>query len=154
MKQKQPLYHFKCGILMKIVLSVSLLSAVIFAIFNLYVVIFANDILKSPSDTSGLLSKLIFIREKVVLNLTNDGKILYLLSFLFSLTLIFGVWRMWKGRIWGLLFYFVSKSALVLMPLLLLRGGYAGSGDIMFALFFICFYSIYIYQHKYKLNAI
>lgn len=136
---------------MKVVLSVSLLSAVVFTLFNIYISFYANSI-RSIEDNSWLATRLFFIREGIVTNLNNGGRGLYVLSVFFSLTLIYGAIRMWIGRIWGLLFYSASKIALVVLPILFLGEGGIGSGDVMLALFFLLFYSIYILTHKLKLE--
>ncbi|MDR0790632.1 MAG: hypothetical protein LBO06_07535 [Bacteroidales bacterium] len=151
MSLKHPKYHFKCGWQMKVVLSVSLLSAVVFTLFNIYISFYANSI-RSIEDNSWLATRLFFIREGIVTNLNNGGRGLYVLSVFFSLTLIYGAIRMWIGRIWGLLFYSASKIALVVLPILFLGEGGIGSGDVMLALFFLLFYSIYILTHKLKLE--
>jgi hypothetical protein len=152
MQLKRPKYHFKCGWQMKIVLSATILSAVIFLAFNLYIVACADGIEQNVEGSWWLGKWLFFIRESIVANLKNGGRMLYVLSAICSLTLLWGAVRMWMGRIWGLVFYSASKIALITMPMLFVGEGSVASGDIMLAMFFLIFYSIYIMNHKMRLE--
>jgi hypothetical protein len=114
------------------------------------VIFTANEIIKGINDSSWLANRLYFIGESVYQDIKSNGQTLYWVMFLLSCILLFGALRMWIGRIWGLLFYSVSKLALIILPLWLLNGELVASGDVMLALFFLMFYSIYIYRHKFK----
>jgi len=92
------------------------------------------------------------VRENIITNLNDGGLILYWISAGLCLTLMFGAVRMWAGRIWGLLFYAVSKIALVILPIVFYGKRGVASGDLMLALFLLTFYVIYIYVHKYKIE--
>ncbi|MDR1724778.1 MAG: hypothetical protein LBR28_00080 [Bacteroidales bacterium] len=152
MKWNNSKYGFKCGLLMKTVIFISIASSLIFALFNIYVTVNVEDILQMDNNKSFIVTKLYFIFESIKESLKNGGQVLYLLSFIFSLLLIFGDLLMWFGKIYGLLFYFISKIMLVILPVLFLDESALASGDIMLAAFFITFYSIYILKHKFKIE--
>jgi hypothetical protein len=152
MRLKNPEYHFKCGTMMKIILCISIVSALVFSLFNLYIAAMYESILRSEKGTI-FATSLYFFRENIM-EIGRNGNIMfyYLSSVFLCFVLIFGALRMWSGRIWGLLFYSVSKIMLVVLPIFFLGSAGISSGDVMLALFFLTFYSINIYVHKYKIE--
>ena len=131
---------------MKLMLCLSLLFAVVYFAFNLSVLLFRAFIVEFINSNSWP-TMLYFYRENLLFFLSGN-LLLYLLCSIVGLFLLYGIFLLWRGFKWGLLFYSIGKVFQIILPIVFLGHRMLAIGDIMICLLFLVFYYSYSFSHQ------
>lgn len=135
----------KIGWKMKIMLTLSILFALVYTAINLGIVLCKNVIISSINNIDNTM---FYFWKENLLFFFSANRFLYILCFLCGLSLLYGCYLMWRGYKWGLLFYTLGKFFQIILPIIFLGHRMIAIGDIMIAILFLVFYYVYSLSHQ------
>ncbi len=136
----------KIGWKMKVMLTFSLLFAIIYTLANFFVMFFKDNTITYIN--THINNTMLYFWKENLLFFFSANRSLYILCFICGIGLLYGCYLMWKGYKWGLLFYTLGKVFQILLPIIYLGHRMIAIGDIMIILLFLVFYYTYSFSHQ------
>lgn len=141
---------YRPTILMRILLTICIITYLISASLNLFIGLFnqyAQEIIKSEAFPAYMY----FYRSKLM-ELIINNEFYFIIISIIQIVMIISFVVMFRGFTTGYYSYFVSQICAIIFPILMLGKRAIALGDIMIALFLLIFFllEIIIYQTKPK----